>query len=202
MDASCFMRSRKFRKTCGRISNYHKLKSGLGTYIEQVSLVPKKNCLQSFRVEMVLNIPESLTQDRLARSEHTVPVKFTTDITLRKGSRRLDFKMHFNNVCKDHMLTVRFPAGITTETLVSDVAFEVRERPVEFMTDKNGVRGDELRRQPKHRFVDISDGTNGLAIFGKGQNEYEPHQFEDGAGIDLTLMRSMTWRLWIHPART
>ncbi len=171
--------------------------SSLGAQAD-IQLTRNSGLAATFRVETVLNIPESLTQDRLSRSEHTVPVTFTTDITLRKGSRRLEFRMRFNNVCKDHMLTVRFPAGIETDTLVSDVAFEVRERPVEHITDNNGVRGDELRRQPKFRFVDISDGTNGLAIFGKGQNEYEPHQFEDGAGIELTLMRAMTQTFPVH----
>jgi mannosylglycerate hydrolase len=175
----------------------NKIISNLGAQAD-IQLMRNSSLLASFRVEVVLNIPESLTQDRLARSEHTVPVKFATDITLRKGSRRLDFKLHFNNVCKDHMLTVRFPSCLQTEALVSDVAFEVRERPVENMTDKHGVRGDELRRQPKFRFVDISDGKSGLAVFGKGQNEYEPHQFDDGAGIEMTLMRSMTQTFPVH----
>ncbi len=171
--------------------------SNLGAQAD-IQLMRNSGLAATFRVETVLDIPESLTQDRLARSEHTIPVTFTTDITLRKGSRRLEFKMSFNNVCKDHMLTVRFPAGIQADTLVSDVAFEVRERAVEHITDNNGVRGDELRRQPKFRFVDISDGENGLAVFGKGQNEYEPHQFEDGAGIELTLMRGMTQTFPVH----
>jgi len=171
--------------------------SSLGAQAD-IQLMRNSGLAATFRVETVLNIPESLTQDRLARSEHTVPVTFTTDITLRKGSRRLEFRMRYNNVCKDHMLTVRFPAGIEADTLVSDVAFEVRERLVEQITDNNGVRGDELRRQPKFRFVDISDGTDGLAIFGKGQNEYEPHQFEEGAGIELTLMRAMTQTFPVH----
>jgi mannosylglycerate hydrolase len=171
--------------------------SNLGANAD-IRLTRNSGLAATFRVQYTLEIPEALTTDRTARSEHAVPVKFTTDITLRKGSRRLDFKMHFNNVCKDHMLTVRFPAGIKTDILVSDVAFEVRERPVEHITENNGVRGDELRRQPKFRFVDISDGEHGLAVFGKGQNEYEPHQFEDGAGIELTLMRAMTQRFPVH----
>lgn len=175
----------------------NKIISNLGAQAD-IQLMRNSQLLSTFRVEVILNIPESLTQDRLARSEHTIPVKFTTDITLRKGSRRLEFKMRYHNLCKDHMLTVRFPAGIQTETLVSDVAFEVRERPVEHISDENGVRGHELRRQPKHRFIDISDGTRGLAIFGKGQNEYEPHQYENGAGIELTLMRSMTQTFPVH----
>ena len=175
----------------------NKIISNLGANAD-IQLMRNSGLLSTFRVEVVLNIPESLTQDRLARSEHTVPVKFTTDITLRKGSRRLEFKMSYNNVCKDHMLTVRFPAGIETETLASDVAFEVRERPVEVITDDNGERGHELRRQPKHRFIDISDGTHGLAVFGKGQNEYEPHQYDDGAGVELTLMRAMTQTFPVH----
>lgn len=175
----------------------NKIISNLGTQAD-IQLMRNSGLSATFRVEVVLNIPESLTQNRSARSEHIVPVKFATEITLRKASRRLEFKLRFNNVCKDHMLTVRFPAGIRTDCLMSDVAFEVRERPVEFITDNNGVRGDELRRQPKFRFVDISDGENGLAIFGKGQNEYEPHQYEDGAGIELTLMRAMTQTFPVH----
>ena len=171
--------------------------SSLGAQAD-IQLMRNSGLAATFRVELVLDISESLTQDRLSRSEHTVPVTFTTDITLRKGSRRLEFKMHYNNVCKDHMLTVRFPAGIETDSLVSDVAFEVRERPVEYITDVNGVRGDELRRQPTFRYVDISDGQSGLAVFGKGQKEYEPHRFEGGAGIELTLMRAMTQTFPVH----
>lgn len=171
--------------------------SNLGAHAD-IQLMRNSGLAATFRVEVVLQIPESLTQDRLARSKHTLPIKFTTDITLRKGSHRLEFKMSYNNICKDHMLTVRFPTGIKTETLVSDVAFEVRERPVKHITDNNGERGHELRRQPKFRFIDISDGTNGLAVFGKGQNEYEPHQYDDCAGVELTLMRAVTQTFPVH----
>ena len=81
------------------------------------------------------------------------------------------------------MLTVRFPSGIQTETLVSDVAFEVRERPVEHISDENGVRGHELRRQPKHRFIDISTALRS-SHFCKGQNEYEPHQWKTALALN------------------
>lgn len=159
----------------------------------RISLVRNSSLSATFRVEVVLDIPESLTQDEKARSPHTIPTKISTEITLSKGSKRVDLKVAFENRCKDHKLTVSFPTGIKTQHCYSQCPFEIRQRPIDCATEDNGKLGSDILRHPMGGFLDISDGSKGLALFAKGAKEFETKYYDDGiAACELTLLRAVT----------
>lgn len=176
----------------------NKVITNLGSAAE-ISLV--RNCFlsASFQVDVVLDIPDSLSQDRKSRSKHPIPTKISTLVTLAKDSKRLDFQVSMENRCKDHKLTASFPTGIKTETSYSEAPFEIKQRPIVSTLEKNVYTGAQLLRHPMHGFLDISDGSKGVALFSKGLKEFETKHYDKGlVTCELTLLRSMTQTFPVH----
>lgn len=163
-----------------------------------IALTRNSGLAATLRIALTLPIPESLTADRQNRSHHLVETTITTEVTLRKGSDRVDFKTTLDNRCKDHFLTARFETGLETGQVHAERAFEVEARPAWVETDEHGQRGTEVRRFPFHGFVDISDGKRGLAIFARGLHEYEPFYQDGKAALNLSLLRAVSQTFPIH----
>ncbi len=66
----------------------------------------------TFRVEIEMKVPKSLTTDKRQRSEELVVLPIQSRITLRKGSPRLDIVTTFDNQAMDHRFRVCFPSGV------------------------------------------------------------------------------------------
>jgi mannosylglycerate hydrolase len=164
-----------------------------------ISMVRNSYLEATAMIEVTLDIPVSLTQDRKVRRDETLATKIVTEVTLRRGSRRVDFKTYFENRCKDHMLIASFPTGITTEHSFSECPFEIRKRVIDDATNNGGVRGDELVHHAMRQFVDISDGEDGLALITKGIHEFETlASDEEGTVVNLTLLRAVTQTFPMH----
>ena len=122
------------------------------------------------------------------RTRETQPLEITSVFTLRKGARALDVTTRFENRCKFHRLRVLFPTHLDTEVCSVESAFDVVERPVVFGPDSPWY-GAAKPTFPMHRFVDLSDGKDGLAVINDGLREYGVTDNEDRA-IAVTLMRA------------
>jgi len=149
------------------------------------------------RVSIAMDIPESLTGNKMSRIRHVIPTAIVSEITVNKGSKRLDFKTSLDNKCNDHMFTVSFPTGINADVADWEAPFEIRQRAVDQFTDNNGEKGPELERQAMQGFVDVSDGEDGFALFSKGLREAGTVNY-GGAVINLTLFRAVSSVFPIH----
>ena len=164
-----------------------------------ISLIRNSYLSATLKIDVVLNIPAGLTENDKSRSSCTIPTRISTEVTLAKGSKRADFKVAFENKCKEHKLTVGFPTGLKTDFTRSQAPFEIRKQPVENMTNNKGKIGNEPQRHPLHDFIDISDGNNGIALFTKGLKEFETTYYDDGCvTCDLTLLRAVTQAFPMH----
>jgi len=165
-----------------------------------IGLTHNSNLSGTIRVEMTLNIPEKLSDDKKSRSPHTAPTHFCVDITLNRNSRRVDFCVKFNNNVKDHRLSVGFATGIKTDAVYSENPFEVRKRPVDAAVNHHGKIDDEVvLRQPMQRFVDISDGQRGVALMTRGLKEFQTwYRPDKTVHLELTLLRSVSQKFPIH----
>jgi len=154
-----------------------------------------------FRVDCLMEVPARLEENsgdpwrRLdgignaaGRSEETVPMTITSRVVLRKRARHVDVTVSFDNRAKNHRLRALFPTRRDGTVCHAESAFDVIERDTVFGPESpwHGTRHVTF---PQQRFVDVSDGENGLAILNSGQREYEITQDEDRA-IALTLMRA------------
>lgn len=179
---------------------------GLYSTLDQpaaIALIQNGPLKSTIRVERDWMLPEGLDADRkvhvphgaewvdygaMKRSAVKKTVKVTTEITLCKGSNRLEFKTTVVNTVKDHRLRVLFPTGRTEATVCHvDSPYDVVERAIP-IPDSTGWYEEAAKTLPTSSFVDVSDGKIGLAVMHTGLSEYEVTDNKQRA-IALTLLR-------------
>jgi mannosylglycerate hydrolase len=168
-----------------------------------VALVQNGPLVATYRAEREWLLPESLDQELkihvphgsewidhgpLRRSARKVALKLVTEITLRKGSKQLEFVTTVDNNVRDHRLRVLFPTALAAATHCHvDSAFDVVKRPIA-VPDSTGWYEEAARTNPTTTMVDVSDGTNGFAVLHYGLSEYEVVDDANRA-VALTLLR-------------
>jgi alpha-mannosidase len=147
-------------------------------------------------IEQQLDVPAGLSDDRKQRAVATRPTTLTTTVTLTAGARAVELSTAFDNQATDHRLRALVHAPLRAERLDVDQGLAVVARPL----DTSTLAGPpEAMEKPAptgqhHRFVDISDGARGLALFSRGLPEHEVVREEGNAtALALTLLRSVGW---------
>ncbi len=127
------------------------------------------------------------------RSDDTDVLNIVSYLTLNRGSRRLDVKVEIDNNIKDHRLRVLYPTELNADYSYAAGHFGVDKRPV--MSKKSGEEyWQDMQTLPQQKFVDVTNGTNGLAFINNSLTEYELS--DDGrATLALTLIRSVKNRI-------
>jgi len=167
------------------------------------ALVQNGPLLATFRIEREWLLPEELAAERkihvphgaewvdhgaLQRSSVKKAVKLTTEVTLRRGSARLEFVTTLENTVKDHRLRVVFPTGRQDAAVCHvDSPYDVVERTIA-IPDSTGWYEAAARTRPTTSWVDVSDDGCGLAVIHEGLSEYEVTDNRQRA-IALTLLR-------------
>lgn len=172
----------------------------------QPEVVENGPFLGRFRLRGNLSIPKRLNftaRRRVLKS--TIPV--VMELTLKKGSPYLEFRLNLRNAAKDHRLRVMLPTDVKTNKSFSDSAFSIEYRSLhsepemERSSLKNSGRtynilaGVESPQacHPMRRFLGIEDEHGGIAVFNRGLYEYEAIPNDGGTLIALTLVRSTGW---------
>ncbi|MFN8025835.1 MAG: glycoside hydrolase family 38 C-terminal domain-containing protein [Acidimicrobiia bacterium] len=120
-----------------------------------------------------------------ARSAHTVATEVQTTYEVRAGERFVRVEQSFDNRARDHRLRAHFPLPRPVTTSHAECAFAVVERGLHA---EGGPHEFGLPTFVSRRFVDGSDGEQGLAILHDGLLEYEV--VEGGRELALTLLRA------------
>jgi len=126
-------------------------------------------------------------------------------VRLVRGAKSVEVTTTFTNECRDHRLRVCFPTYVSkAKNSAAETPFDVVERPI----DRPEGSPWALSPNPTHpmgRFVDVSDGVNGLSIVNDGLREYEVVDTKERR-LCLTLMRAyqvelttVSWRWERHP---
>lgn len=154
-------------------------------------LVAAGPVLATARLEYQLVLPERLSADRLSRTG-SVTLPALIELTLYAASPLLHLRVTFKNGALDHRLRLRLATGVQAHTVWAEGHFDVIERPL------RPVGGEDWFQVPpptnhQRRFVAVSDGIRGLAVFNKGLPEYESWPTEAGAEVAVTLLRSVGW---------
>ncbi len=148
-------------------------------------------------LEHLMNLPESLSDDRQARSQSTVLTKIKTRLTLRPGMRVVQAETTFDNRVRDHRLRVLCGSGLRQNVRVwSENQFWVAEREAT-------TRIHQLPVAPLKEYVATTfpqqtwsamEGDWGLMVSNVGLPEAEALQSEDGTwALALTLVRAVGW---------
>ncbi|MEW5956659.1 MAG: glycoside hydrolase family 38 C-terminal domain-containing protein [Chloroflexota bacterium] len=169
----------------------------------RITLLQGGPLLAQFKIEITLDLPEGLTEDRQARRSQTRPYPIISYVELAAGSRRVEFKTVVQNVVKDHRLRLLFPTGLTAACCYAEEPFDVACWPIQ--DEAMPAELSEVRKlmtagrytapvntNPFQNFVDYTDGRRGLAVISRRVTEYEILPKKEGA-VALTLLRSVGW---------
>jgi len=124
-------------------------------------------------------------------------LRITSRFTLDRHSKRLDIRTRFYNGARYHRLRVAFPTGIHTEFTDAEGHFTVDRRSKPNQPAEDGSYWPEMQTLPTQRFVDVSDGAEGIALLHDCLTEYELAD-DENATLYLTLLRAtgnmiVTW---------
>lgn len=142
-------------------------------------------------VEITMTLPARVEIDNSRRGSETRPLVIRTSMTLSKGSRKIEMHTSFDHHIEDHRLRVMFPSGIAAAThSCAEGHFNVDKRPITPDHDLPEGYWPEMLPHPQQSWVDVSDGTLGLAIINDGLCEYEVMDNGERT-IALTLLRAV-----------
>ncbi|CAB4662926.1 unannotated protein [freshwater metagenome] len=109
-----------------------------------------------------------------------------TTLELRVGEQFVRVTHDIDNRARDHRVRAHFPLPKRVSGSSADCAFAVVERGLE---TEGGPHEYALPTWVSRRFVDCSDGAQGLGLVHDGLLEYEV--VNDGTELALTLLRSV-----------
>lgn len=162
------------------------LSTGAKTTIE---IVRKDELVTTFRVTKIMDVPKYCDYDKFVRSEEKTALKIVSDITLKKGSRALEFETTVDNKAHDHRLRVSFPTAIEGDNYYASQAFDMVKRH-RGVTAK-GVNFSEPEPYEKNTGGIVcllnEDGKGGLSFVSKA-GIHECAVSKNGV-IDATMLR-------------
>ena len=155
-------------------------------------LLEKSELLTRYRITHQLKVPSGLEGEagNYSRTKETVIMKIQTEYVLRKGQRWVEVFTKIDNNAEHHRVRACFPTKLNVKVSASEASFDVIERNIIVGTE-SPYYGKPNPQLPMHRFVDMSDGEVGLALFNDGIREYETLLDEDRT-IAITLFRGVT----------
>jgi alpha-mannosidase/mannosylglycerate hydrolase len=155
-----------------------------------IALVHDGFALTTFRVRVVMNVPDRFLLDKqvMRRSGDLVPLTITSWLTLRAGCPYLEVRTEVENTVRDHRLRVLIPTYLAVKTYFADSPFDVVERPIALRPDSHLLNEPELESKPQYSFTAVNDGRFGLAVIATGQPESAVRDLPDRP-IALTLFR-------------
>jgi len=153
----------------------------------RIAVVEDGPLAAAIEAELTVDLPVAATQDSVGRTEETRPVTITTVYRLVAGEPFLRITTTIENTVRDHILRSLFPTNVQTNVAHAEAPFDVVERAIP-LPDTRNWREPYKPVQPQQNFVDLSDGTVGVAVLNRGLPQYEAVD-DPRRTIALTLLR-------------
>ena len=145
------------------------------------------------RIEQDLELPIGVGVDRKVRSTTTRTTTITTEISLIAGEKRVEFVTEFDNQVYDHRLRALVHVPFHATALDVEHGLSVVSRPLDPQTALGSGTERAAKTGQHHDFVDVYDGSVGVALMSPGLPEHEAVNEPSGTRIALTLSRSVGW---------
>jgi mannosylglycerate hydrolase len=162
----------------------------------ECAIVENSQLAATLELRIHMHLPVAATPDRKRRTQERSEFNLFTQISLKAGSRTVEFKTQVENRVRDHKLSLRFQPGIHADFTTSDSSFELKRRPIDPLHEIKDHQS-AIYRHPLQTFVDLSTEAGGLALFTKGLHEFETGNPENPF-VGLTLLRSVTQAFPVH----
>ncbi len=161
----------------------------------KITLLHEGELEVAYKIEIDWALPEGRSMDEKTRSPHLNPCKIVNIVTLRKGAKYLEVETTIDNQSEDHYLQVAFPTDIKSEFSYAQGQFDVVKRQVAKL-DYSIYDEIPMTEHPMNSFVDVTDGTNGVALLNTGLKAYEASDDECGT-VYLSLLRAFPLRICV-----
>ncbi|MGJ8453964.1 hypothetical protein ACSFC1_01495 [Pseudothermotoga sp. U03pept] len=147
------------------------------------------NCsfVKKVAVKNHMLIPESIQSNRKSRSERLVHLPFEIEYTFYRDLPRVDVKLRFTNLAKDHRLSVVFPMKDLTEVITDGYFGPVVHKIENFNADYS--QWAELPENNFAMYWFVTIPQVGITISTKGLREVRVEK----EGLKITLLRSVEW---------
>ncbi|MHA1700417.1 MAG: glycoside hydrolase family 38 C-terminal domain-containing protein [Promethearchaeota archaeon] len=130
-------------------------------------------------IKYIMKLPRRLAEEN--KTDHSIHDDFPVTVSLRlfEQTRWLEIVVTMDNRSKNHRIELRVPTSIKTNYIQVDEPFITSTRPAHYH-----------QTAALHRFIDVNDGTAGIAILSRGNYEYNLAAAKNETLIvDLTLLR-------------
>ncbi|MDO8302530.1 MAG: glycoside hydrolase family 38 C-terminal domain-containing protein, partial [Sedimentisphaerales bacterium] len=145
--------------------------------------------------EVTMQLPRHGDKQHQKRSRELAEMTIRTAVTLRVGQEHVEVNVEFENSHEDHYLRVMFPTGLTKATHADAGGhFIVDHRPIRPQGPREGMVWPDMATLPQNNFVDVSDGTVGMAFLNDSLTEYEVLDNTERT-VALSLLRAV--KNWI-----
>ncbi len=143
--------------------------------------------------QMDFLVPAGLEPDRARRSLARVTLPLRTDITIRPGSRRVDFRVTFVNHARDHRLRVGVEIPGEAGQVWVESKFDVLKRGFGAPPRARLDVQDPKPTAPQNDWAALECEGRGVAVFNCGLPEYEAERAPGLTRYWLTILRSVGW---------
>ena len=143
------------------------------------------------RIKNVMELPINL--EARQSGGKTLATEILLDVTLRKNSKHVEFKIQFDNQVEAHRIRIMFPTGINAEYSYGEGQFDVVKRPIARPDTSDWIE-QPMYDYPMHHFVAVNDDRQGVAILVDGLKEYEVLD-DSTSTLALTLLRSFYYKI-------
>ncbi|HUU29890.1 MAG TPA: glycoside hydrolase family 38 C-terminal domain-containing protein [archaeon] len=150
------------------VNDYINLSTACGA---DIAVIADGIAKATIRIAVTMNVPQQFDFKNMERCGETAPLKIVSDVTLRKGSDRVEVATTVDNTILDHRLRVLFPTNLKGDTYLSNSAFDVVERPVALASDNNLRDELDVETRPQISWTAFGDGVGGLAVVSRGLPE-------------------------------
>ncbi|MEI8205451.1 MAG: glycoside hydrolase family 38 C-terminal domain-containing protein [Kiritimatiellales bacterium] len=147
-----------------------------------------------FEIRHTLDVPAGVDRKTGLLKEKTVSVEIRSTVTLKKNSPALEIETQIDNRASDCRFRVGVPTGIQSAFADTEGHFTVDRRPIALPRDERGIGEAQMTALPMQHWVDLSDGTHGVAVLNRNLQEYEVTE-DPSRTLMLTLMRCTAMRI-------
>lgn len=149
----------------------------------------------TFRVVREMELPREMSFDgrRRERSEESIAIRFTFDITLAEETRFVEVRLAFDNTANDHRLRLVLPTGINSERYFAGQAFYCCDRAAGVRNETQNWREPDPHEKAMNGIVGRrAENGDGLAFLSAaGLHECAAYRGADGE-LTVTLMRGFS----------
>ncbi len=141
-----------------------------------------------------LDCPVTTTKKERAEEYKTCTIK--SHVTLYRQLDRIEVRTVIDNQVENHRIRALFDPQLTTSTHLADNQFGAIERKNCFSETETWEEKDWHEKYypifPQQKYVEVTDGKRGLAVFNRGLPQYEISN-QDQPQIALTLLSGVDY---------